>query len=658
MKIISISRFKGFSIFAFTFFLLCTGTVFSQGLSEDLHLLQPTEVAYPDYGVEIGAGWDLFLGRKTGSTCIEFIEIDLPKTSFESDVRLIKNSYQLANSQYAKLSGSVDWGFINASASAEVDRKRSIHQDSVSVVSTIVVEAGSTQVANIRSLSENEDVRLNAHELSAINRGSLLKFSKDVLAVLNSTNEQMTNEKKRAWFRQTCGTGYIATVRRGARVSVLTSKLVKKDYERQQLHVKAQASSGGVSFRGQVQVKADKARETGNQDSEITLKIRQEGGSALISVTLNDKLSDVAEKLDGAGVYVNPTSFSALVMPYITVSGSDFNLVASSFPMKEYSALYYFMSDTLNGYNNTSEYLYSKRYSDTNESQAPFSPLSLAVSGGHNKVVQRRAVLRQSIGALVSAIQECYYKNARLGLDGNKNAKLGLDSKVVSSKGDSEECSIEDSLASARAEYSPKFLENEDLNGLNFLLTSDERKTIRNGDEKKSRSKNVQHTLSKLDISIRFLIEDLYIYAAGLPLSDKDLSVEKAGLDLDIDVWEIWTDTTQESSQKTNKNRLLDYIVARVFYLRLHPLREELCELNTHPDFCWSDAQLHHLLRSKAKTDFKITSTLFPKVQDEKTPSIKKVVPMVEIPFWAQPGNNCHAYNRNRPMSSRNYICP
>ena len=631
-------------------------TPLADTLKDQLKNLQPYKIDYPSYGLSMGNGWDQFLGRRTPNTCVEFSETSIENNSFATDVRVIKNSYDLRKSQFAKLSGSLNLGFIKARASASTDRQEKINRDSVNILSEYKFTTGSTKLEPVRSLGAEEELRLSENELAAINRGGtiqLTQYAKNILKRGKSSREERARE-----FRRLCGTGFVAAIDKGIRISVLASRVVESRSQKEKLEASARASGWGVKLRGEVKEEQDEVIK----NSRLRFTVAQSGGSQLVSISKDFNPETFHENLDIAAAYQNPAAFSATIFPYSAISSVPSEVAISDFPMEGFNKAYYFLIDAEESYNKLSEGIYQKLYqNNSNTSIFLYSKLSMHVVGGESAVLANRSALRNTKTALIQALEQCY-----LAVSSISSAKCNIEDSFIEALEITglSKFILTDEIAKNLENVSGEELLQEFANysmdtgsiaipykGLSFLQSLDGQQLLFN--EKMNFVRNPESTKEKQkyklseenpevqkptrlekeeQIKLQNLVSTIFNYYLALPLKSEDLSIEKAATDLNVQAHLLWSkedEKSNEAAKKTN-DTLREYIKNQIFYIRLLPLREELCLVSTEPTICLPDTMLFSKLD---RLNFEFDDDFFPKEAPPPAPPPRRYPPTPSCPY-------------------------
>lgn len=609
-------------------------------LESSLSSLQPYDVSFPSYGLDIGDGWDGMLDRRSNAVCVEFSIEDIGRSTFDHDSSFISNSYELAKSEFASFSGSANWGFIKASASANVDRSKKIERDSANVLSTYTFELGSTRIAPLRTLGVDDvpaiadaeekrpidDILFTSNgrafhtseaELRSMHRGGAIRLTaeaRQLLEQLEASDEPI--EVRRAKFRQMCGTGFVSAVRRGLRISVLASKSVNSVFEKEALEASARGSGWGFKFSG----KFSSTQSETNTDTAVSFKIRQSGGGSLLSLGTGDQVFNPETfhtSIDLSEAYQSPSSFSATIFPYSSLVGVDPNLVGETFEMDKYSIVYYFLTDLLQGYEEQASQIYAAAFEEAQNPDLDYSALSIAAAGGSESVLDNRVAIRRTIQALVEVLERCYYSD--LALDAYANSSLGQGCqpetalKSVSERYVGTTFEVPDPTGAGSSENSGALRKDVVVSdgGLGFLTATapfDEKNSyaLKFTDSSDVDGQLVEilvpkslRVISPVDVSgsdmhLKSLVSTLFEYAIGLPLAGDYLSVETAANATGIEAHEL----------KNKQNELTVFIRNAVFYARLLTIRDELCEISSAQEICWTDAELRALLLEKIPSSY------------------------------------------------------
>ena len=276
-------------------------------------------VDYPDQGARLGSGWDSVAGRRTDSTCVEFVaDRDQFQTLSQSLLQVTDYDYMRSfTSSSSDVGGSFNWGGVSGSANATFtsEREAKITQRDVAFVASASVINGASFVreSNGGSGKEIAPVRL---------RPDMAK--------------KVTDDPRE--FAQLCGDYFVSSITTGAEIRA-SYVMSSKDYETIAKATKALQASGSyagftgkasstivsemtsVANKGKVRIIFAQRGGTGDKNRFPTIELSgaKGGAPATVSEAIQREISNIMASLPGAAVgdggrplYMNIRSYDSL----------------------------------------------------------------------------------------------------------------------------------------------------------------------------------------------------------------------------------------------------------------------------------------------------------------------------------------------------------
>ncbi|TNJ39751.1 hypothetical protein [Phaeobacter sp. B1627] len=316
-----------------------TSPVLAQGDSSEPWTRASTrEVPYPPYGLEIGSGWNSFLGQRVPATCVDVMEVGIPKSEFSVDYEFVQDTYAFAKSSSSAGSGSFKGFGFKASVSASGTSQTRVNRDFLSALFRAEFNFGSTQAVPMQRflalLPTGGDPKRDAVRL-----GRAIRLTEEARALVDAGDVGR--------FLQTCGDAFVLAVHRGVRVNVLATYSGSSQSDKQTFaaSVSAKGFGGAASF-------ASSGEETNSASTKnAAFQVYQEGGiEPLVVPGEINATYDLATALDVSRMLEGQSSFSATVMPYanlIDFAGkTDLVAALTLFDrLDDQRALFYFLGD-------------------------------------------------------------------------------------------------------------------------------------------------------------------------------------------------------------------------------------------------------------------------------------------------------------------------
>jgi hypothetical protein len=212
-------------------------------------------IPYPQDGVLLGQGWDIYLNRKTTSICVTGTPNPIGGSSTEFKLKRIYDREQLFHSMEISASGKYSGGSFSASASASFSKTTTIDDSVLNILARIKADKGGTFLG------------------PDIQRDPKTGAITDVNSV-----DLKTEDAGLPWdqFLKKCGDKFVIAVRVGGELdAIFKLKTHNKD---EQQSISATVSAGG--FGGSGSGSFSETIKHKSENSQLDIDITQLGGNA------------------------------------------------------------------------------------------------------------------------------------------------------------------------------------------------------------------------------------------------------------------------------------------------------------------------------------------------------------------------------------------
>jgi hypothetical protein len=331
---------KTFYAFAMAAALIATAMPVAAADKAPWTRAQVREVPYPKYGLEVGSGWNSFLGQRVPATCVDIMEIAVPKSEFSIDYDFIQDTYTYAKS-YSHSGGGKFKGFgFKASVSASGTSQTRVNRDFLSALFRAEFDFGSTQAVPVQRL-----VPTVAYSAAPKPIHDATRFGRAIR--LTPEAREMIENGAIGKFLQTCGDAFVLAVHRGVRVNVLATFNGTSQSEKQTFAASVSASG----FGGAANFSTSGETDVAASNKTVKFQVNQEGGFAPLVTAREIKPGfDLARALQVEKLLEGQSSFSASILPYanlIDIAGRTEAIEQLTLfdRLDEQRALFYYLSD-------------------------------------------------------------------------------------------------------------------------------------------------------------------------------------------------------------------------------------------------------------------------------------------------------------------------
>lgn len=303
---------------------------------------------YPDNGVVIGQGFDMFSERGTTGRCVDVIEVPIESSEYTNDFREVKSTYSLFKKRATSIAASGSIGGFSGSASYSSEKSHKLDLEKINLLFEFGSNIAGTKAVGVppkgtgfeQALIKTLESGISDLEESA-QLSSLEMLSTRNLPVYAYQIELSEFSKKLSSneFRRVCGDGYVSAIHRGTEIKILASYNAKTVENRRKF--KATASVGGFGAKAGGSHSGVDNLSTFNSDTKF--KIFQKGG---IPVSPPQKFEDIKVAIsDSANFIANPAGYEVEVTPYtkLGLSGDFVKLPPSN--LKRLPQYYLLLSD-------------------------------------------------------------------------------------------------------------------------------------------------------------------------------------------------------------------------------------------------------------------------------------------------------------------------
>lgn len=373
-----------------------------------LSRIKARNVAYPEYGVEVGSGWNSFLGQKMPSNCVDVMEVSIPKSEFNIDYDFVLDNYSFSKKSAFSGGGKFKGFGFKASVSASGSRESRVNRDFMSVMFTAQFNFGSTQAVPVlrpKTILGDAPRRRSEAEREAIRYGRAIRLTEEARVLLEGQDGLSK-------FIQTCGDAFVIAVHRGVRANVLATLQASTQAAKEEFA----ASVSAKGFGGAVGFTASTQKASSAENKTVSYQFFQEGGlEPFFDVSKPEALSpDALGSLFNTGrLLEGESSFMATVLPYANLLDFAGNEEAAKVltifdRLDEQRALFAFLSDLAAIIAEIDRAQITGQESE----QWLYSPVSIQALEEERDVALTRFQIYRLMRVLSASIESCYIDQA------------------------------------------------------------------------------------------------------------------------------------------------------------------------------------------------------------------------------------------------------
>ena len=398
-------KFNSLAIILIAFHALSIGMIApaSAEIRGPVANLLAKEVPYPNHGVEVGTGWNSFLGQKVPAICVDIMEVPITKSEYTIDYEFIHDTHSMAKSANNAGSGKFKGFGFKASVSASNETTTRVNRDYLSALFSAEFNFGSTQAIPVlrpkNPLRDNTYTRFDA-EREALRYGRAIRLTQEARA--------MVEAGQIGKFIQTCGDSFVSAVHRGVRTSVLATLQASSQSSKQ----KFAAAISAKGFGGAATYTSTNSSESDAKTSEVLFQVYQEGGLQPVQIPsgADAKTFDIQSVIDPENLLDGQSSFSATVIPYATLldfagNKNQIDELALYERLDQQRSLFYFLTD-LEAI--LAEIDQAETYA-VPDADRIYSTIAIEALSEERDLAQTRFQVFQLLRVLRASIESCYY---------------------------------------------------------------------------------------------------------------------------------------------------------------------------------------------------------------------------------------------------------
>jgi hypothetical protein len=251
--------------------------------------LYPITLAAPAQGVVLGQAYDMAAQRWLPSVCVEGAAQPLGAGELVAQYNDLQDMQQLFDSMKVSASGSAHFGLGGGDVSLDYARSVTIQRERRNILATISSSRGGTQLVPAQGTL---GVALTDQALRPLHAGAFGKADP-------------------ATFSATCGHGYAAAIRRGARLALAFSWLMNKDDVQETFKGNASGNYGPFSMKAAL----ERIHKDTSETLQTTVSVLQNGGDRnQLPITAVEAL----DRIKGFGKYdeADAVPLEVVVIPY------------------------------------------------------------------------------------------------------------------------------------------------------------------------------------------------------------------------------------------------------------------------------------------------------------------------------------------------------
>lgn len=280
------------------------------------------KMPYPEEGVLLGQGWNSIEQKGAPGICVEIDEHGLESNSFTTNARQLITKHSLFKDSAFSVSASYANGGFSASGSVEKKKSFKFNSDKfyfhLSFVSnhagTFALPKGTSPDGSDTRLfsefSKNSDKASEIFQTRVANHISENKIYSSGIFTLSEKAQKYITDKEFDEFYEKCGSGFVSTIYRGAKLDFVISSASDSVEKNESLAASMKASGFGGSVSGAY----SNSKKEVNSEEEIKTEVFQEGGIPVGPPKTIDEIKQIYENIDS--LLVDPRAYLVNVTPY------------------------------------------------------------------------------------------------------------------------------------------------------------------------------------------------------------------------------------------------------------------------------------------------------------------------------------------------------
>lgn len=295
-----------------------TTSTTTPGITTTINDLDPITLAYPASGVALGQAYDYAAQRWLPSSCVSGVPLPLGAGEMTVSFKDLQDRQQIFESLKISVSGGGSIGVGSASTSADYAKSTEIKTEKRNILATVDSMKGGEHLGPAQGA-----IAVTLNQLAL-------------------TKAKLVDERSDP-FRAACGDGYVAAIRKGARMSGVLSYAMDAQEIQESFLVSASGSYGPAKAKASM----DRVRKDTTNAMKTEVSLLQIGGNRAMLPTTPAEFID---KLGKFGAYTadDAVPLEVVVLPYRVLGDVPADVRAKPLPdlgVRGLAAHYWRLSD-------------------------------------------------------------------------------------------------------------------------------------------------------------------------------------------------------------------------------------------------------------------------------------------------------------------------